>query len=322
VDTEDLARPAPAAADLLHLRPDNARGWLVVLSAAALTGAGIAMSLSAHWELWIAGQLVLAAALVQWFAILHECGHETLFRTRSWHAPAGRLAGFMAGIPYHSWIRVHGRHHKWTGWQDLDPTTEALVPRPRTRAELIFLNVCWRLWIPVFSVIYRVSNYWHLPRLNRLFPGIADRRAMRRDLLLLFILYAVIVAISGPALILRVAGLALVLSLAIQDLLILSQHTHMPQHVSGGAAVRPYPAPEQEPFTRSLRLPRWASIGVLHFDAHELHHMYPFVPGYHLARIPYRPANEVDWWTWVTGAKRVPANVLLFENRTQSGLEL
>jgi len=96
----------------------------------------------------------------------------------------------------------------------------------------------------------------------------------------------------------------------------------MPQNLSEGAAVRPYPAPEQEPFTRSLRLPRWASVGVLHFDAHELHHMYPFVPGYHLGRIPYRPANEVGWWTWVTGAKRVPADVLLFENRAQSGLDL
>jgi hypothetical protein len=96
----------------------------------------------------------------------------------------------------------------------------------------------------------------------------------------------------------------------------------MPQHVSGGAAVRPYPAPEQESFTRSLRLPRWASIGLLHFDAHELHHMYPFVPGYYLNRIPYQPANEVGWWKWVTGAKRVSADVLLFENRTQSGLDL
>ena len=50
--------------------------------------------------------------------------------------------------------------------------------------------------------------------------------------------------------------------------------------------------------------------------------MYPFVPGYHLGRIPYRPANEVGWWTWVTGAKRVPADVLLFENRAQSGWDL
>jgi acyl-lipid omega-6 desaturase (Delta-12 desaturase) len=288
----------------------------------ALTIAGLAMSLSHGLSLWITGQAVLAAALVQWFVILHECGHETLFRTRSWHLPAGRIAGFMAGIPYHCWIRVHGRHHKWTGWQDLDPTTEALVPRPLGRAERLFLNACWRLWIPVFSVIYRISNYWLLKRLHRLFPAPADRRAMRRDVVMLLLIYAAVVAFVGSEQILRLVGLALVLSLGIQDLLILSQHTHMPQHVSGGAAVRPYPAPEQEPFTRSLRLPRWASIAVLHFDAHELHHMYPFVPGYHLNRIPYRPANEVGWWTWVSGAKRLPADVLLFENRTQSGLDI
>jgi len=318
----DHDRQAPAAADLLHLRPDNARGAAIVAAVAGATLAGIALSRSGRWDIWNAGQAVLATALVQWFVILHECGHDTLFRTRRLNAAAGGVAGFMAGIPYHCWVRVHGRHHKWTGWQDLDPTTEALAPRPRTRAERSFLNICWRLWIPVFSVIYRLSNYWHLRRLERLFPRRDDRRAMRRDVLLLLVLYAALVALCGATRLFQVLGLALVLSLAIQDVLILSQHTHMPQNLSGGHVVRAYPAPEQEPFTRSLRLPRWASMGVLHFDAHELHHMYPFVPGYHLARIPYRPANEVGWWTWVTGAKRVPADVLLFENRTQSGLDL
>ena len=80
------------------------------------------------------------------------------------------------------------------------------------------------------------------------------------------------------------------LTLMTQDLLLLSQHTHVPQHVSNGEAVKPFPCLEQEPFTRSLRLPRLASRFLLHFDAHELHHMYPFVPGYNLRRIPYPPA--------------------------------
>ena len=61
---------------------------------------------------------------------------------------------------------------------------------------------------------------------------------------------------------------------------------------------------------------------VLHFDAHELHHMYPFVPGYYLRRIPYRPAHEIGWWRWVAGAKHMSGDVLLFENRDQSGWDL
>jgi omega-6 fatty acid desaturase (delta-12 desaturase) len=272
--------------------------------------------------MWICGQVLLALMLVQWFVILHECGHETLFRTRRWHASAGRIAATFSLIPYHCWIRVHGRHHKWTGWQDLDPTTESLVPRPRGRVQRAIVNACWRLWIPIFSIAYRTTNYWNIARLFRMFPKPADRRAIARDTALLVALYAFLVFAVGPAIVLRSVGLALAIAFVIEDLLLLSQHTHVPQHVSGGGTVKPFPAVEQEPFTRSLRLPRIASAFVLHFDAHELHHMYPFVPGYHLRRIPYTPENEIGWWHWVRGAKQIPADVLLFQNRLETGHDL
>jgi fatty acid desaturase len=272
--------------------------------------------------MWIIGQVLLALMLVQWFVILHECGHDTLFRTRRHHAIAGRLAAFFSLIPYHCWTRVHGRHHKWTGWQDLDPTTAALVPRPLGRAERTIVNVCWRLWIPLFSVLYRASNYWHLPRLFRLFPAREDRKAMLRDAVLLVTIYAALTAWFGIAVMVRGGALALALSLMLQDLLLLSQHTHVPSNVSHGHPVKPFPAIEQEPFTRSLRLPPLASAFVLHFDAHELHHMYPFVPGYHLRRIPYSPENEIGWWHWISHAKRLRGDVLLFQNRLDTGWDL
>lgn len=315
-------RPAPHPADLIHLRPTDGAGIRVVLLALAGTAAGIALSLLDCWLMWAAGQLLLAVMLVQWFVILHECGHDTLFRTRRYHRIAGRIAAFFSIIPYHAWTRVHGRHHKWTGWQDLDPTTAALVPRPLGRVERAVVNTCWRLWIPLFSILYRLNNYWHLPRLLRLFPRSADRRAILADLLLLLAIYGGLIAIAGPSLVARVAAVALLLSLGLEDLLLLSQHTHVPQNISGGAAVRPFPAVEQEPFTRSLRLPPAVSTFILNFDAHELHHMYPFVPGYYLHRIGYAPENEIGWWHWVRGAKQTRGDVLLFQNRLETGYDL
>ena len=171
---------------------------------------GLLLSFAGGMGHVVAGQVLLAVMLVQWFVILHECGHETLFRTRRWHA-RGRTdcRGVFSLIPYHCWTRVHGRHHKWTGWQDLDPTTESLVPRPLGRAERAVVNACWRLWIPLFSVIYRVSNYWHLPRLLRMFPKPSDRRAMVRDALMLIALYGALAVLAGPAAMLRGCGLAL-----------------------------------------------------------------------------------------------------------------
>ena len=225
-------------------------------------------------------------------------------------------------IPFAAWTRVHGRHHKWTGWQDLDPTAVSLLPRRRSRVELAAVNLSWRLWLPLFAFVYRAANYWQLPRLWRLFPSPRDRRAVVGGLAGLASVYLALVMLVGPEGIIRATGLAIVLSFAIEDLLLLSQHAHVPQHISGGAPVRPFPAPEQDVFTRSLRLPSWLSIWLLHFDAHELHHMYPFVPGYHLRSIGYTTAHEIGWWTWIRRAKALPGEVLLFQHRDDTGWDL
>ena len=313
-------RPRPA--DLQHLRPSNLAGGLTVAVVVGATGLGIALALQPGLVPWGIGQLLLALALVQWFVVLHECGHDTLFRTRRLNHLVGPLAGAFAAIPNTCWTRIHGRHHRWTGWQDLDPTTVALVPRDRPRLERTIVNVCWTCSIPLFSVIYRLENYWHLPRLFRYFSARPERVRMVRDAAVLLLLYAVVAWWTGPLKLLITVGPAVILSLMAEDVLLLSQHTHIPQHVSHGATVRPFPAIEQEEFSRSLRLPGWLSTLLLHFDAHELHHMYPFVPGYHLDGIAYTPQNEVGYWGWIRVAKRVPGEVFLFQNRTESGWEI
>ena len=315
-------RQRPTPADLEDLRPDNLAGLARLTLCIALTIGGLWLSLRPGFLRWAGGQILTAAALLQWFVILHECGHDTLFRTRRWHRVVGPVAGAMSLMPFASWRRVHGRHHKWTGWQDLDPTAVALTPRVRSRLERTAVNVCWKLWIPLFSCVYRLENYWNPTRLLRMFPAPRDRRALGVGLLSLATIFTAIVAAAGVATSGREAGLAVLLSFTAEDVLLLSQHAHVPQHISHGAAVRPYPAPEQEVFTRSLRLPAWASAWLLHFDAHELHHMYPFVPGYRLRSIGYQPQHEIGWWNWVRRAKQLPGEVLLFENRDGSGWDL
>lgn len=314
--------PRPRPSDLQHLRASNAAGALAAFSVAATTTLGLALALQPQLLAWALGQAILALALVQWFVVLHECGHDTLFASRRMNAIVGRVAGAFAMIPFASWRRVHGRHHRWTGWQDLDPTTATLVPRERRRIERTIVNVCWKCSIPLFAVIYRLQNYWNVPRLFAIFPSLRHRRALVVDGAALAVLYVGVLVVAGPRTVLVVAGPALLLSLIAEDVLLLSQHTHIPQHVSHGEAVRPFPAIEQEGFTRSLRLPPWLSTLLLHFDAHELHHMYPFVPGYRLGGVAYTPLNEVGCWRWILAAKRVPGEVFLFQNRTTSGWDI
>ena len=319
-DHRHAAPPVPAA--LLHLRADDRTGWAFTALVLAETAAGLALSSTPLTTTWLAGQFLLAFALVQWFVLLHECGHGTLFASRRWNVAVGHLAGACSLIPFGIWQRIHARHHRWTGWQDLDPTTAALTPRALAPVERLIVNLCWRLWIPLFAVLYRGGNFWNLPRLARLFPDRDVRRALVLEIALHATLVAGLVVIAGPGLAVRLGALALLLAFVAEEVLIVSQHTHVPMTLSDGHAVRPYRPLDQEIFTRSLRLPRWLSRLVLHFDAHELHHMYPFVPGYHLDRVPYAPMNEVAWWRWIPAARAVPGEVFFFQNRDGSGFDI
>jgi acyl-lipid omega-6 desaturase (Delta-12 desaturase) len=320
-DTPDAGRAAPPPPEAVaHLRPRDVAGGVATGCAAALTALGIWLAWHGGGWGWLAGQIVLALALLQWFVLMHEAGHGTLFRRRAWNRLAGHVAGFFALIPFHSWRRIHARHHVYTGWQDLDATTALLVPRPVSRMEKAIVNAAWKSWFPLFSVLYRIQNFWNLPRIR---PYLRDKRDVARAAWNIWLLAAaciVVAIVFEPWALARTFGVALFLSLVAQDVILLSQHTHMPRHLSGGTRVQPFPVLEQEAFTRSLLLPDWLSRLLLRFDLHERHHMYVQVPGYDLHKIPYRARHEVDWRAWIPAAKRLSGMDFLFGTREKTGM--
>ncbi len=310
----------PARSDL---RPSDLLGLLHLGILVAVTGAGLRLSAGFGVLGWVVGQGLVAVALVQWFILLHEAGHMTLFRGRVLNILAGHLASVFALAPFASWRRIHGLHHVWTGWQDKDPTTASLTPRHRSRAERAVVDIAWRCWLPLFSVVYRLGNYWNLPRLWTQFPSRRQRIGIVLNAGLLMAMYGAMGLYVGWANAVSLFGLALLVGLALQDPIILSQHTHIPQPVSGGRRVAPRSACEQLPYTRSLRFPRWFARWVLlNFNAHELHHLHAGVPGYRLMQLDALQPNEVHWWTWLKAAKRMRGSEFVFGNRTQTGFEL
>jgi len=315
------AHRAPRA-ETETLAPSDRLGLAYVALAGSLTASGLMLAASGYPMAWLAGQLLLAVAFLQWFILLHEAGHLTLFRRRGPNLIAGHLAGFMALIPFASWRRVHGLHHLWTGWQDLDPTTASLAPRARGRLNTVAVDLAWRFWLPLFSVAYRLGNYWNLPRLLRLFPAGSQRRAISASIVATAGAYALIVWMLGAADMLQLFGLGLVVSFALQDLLILSQHTHLPQRLARGEKVTPLTAIEQEAYTRSLAFPASVAQWVLmNFNAHELHHRYVGVPGYRLHRIAHAPVNTIPWWPWLRAVKRLRGSVFLYQSRDDTGAQ-
>lgn len=323
---EPAQATAPASpAEVAHLRPSDGAGLLITAWVVLVTAAGVALSRAPELPVWLAGQAVLAVALLQWFVLLHECGHRTLFASRRANDAVGTAAGLLAQLPLVSWRLVHARHHLWTGWQDLDPTTQALVPRPLSRLERAAVDAAWALGVPFVALTYRTGTFWRPGRLARMFPRARRRVALGVTLhaLATAALVAGLVAACGPWGALRLGGLALLLAYALEDPLLLSQHTHIPQRLARGAAVRPIPAREQAAHTRSLLVPGWVSRLVLFgFDAHELHHVHPGVPGWRLRSIAWRPPNALAWWRWLLHAKRLRGSALLFQNRDATGAPL
>lgn len=313
---------SPDEAAHAHLKPRDSLGFLYLFLAIGLTTLSIGLSTSIHLGSWLIGQILLAFVFIQWFALLHEAGHKTLFRTARLNKLSGHLSGFMALIPFDCWKYIHARHHFWTGWQDLDATTATLVPRTLSRLEGFVVNFCWWLWIPLFSVLYRLNNYWLLPRLFRYFPATPMKWRLGLNVAAYLLGYGLLIWFVGPQRLLQLTGLGLLISMMLQDLLILSQHTHIPMQLSHGADVTPFSPREQEIFTRSLIFPRWFSRWILiNMDAHELHHVHSSIPGYYLHTVHEQTTNAVPWWRWLLSAKRVRADVLLFQNRNQTGYD-
>lgn len=310
--------------DTLAARDDV--GLLITVWASALTAAGAWLSLAGPWPAWLAGQVLLGFAFTQWFVVVHECGHRTLFRTRGLNGAVGALAGLLALLPAGAWRVVHARHHRWTGWQDVDPTTRALAPRARSRLSLALLDLAWRLGVPFVSLHYRAGTFWrpgwvlpHAPpgRRRRVLLGLLAHHAAT------LVAVVALVTALGALEVVALLGVALLVSWTLQDLLLLSQHTHLPLRLARGERVRPIAAGAQAEFTRSLLVPRWASALLLFgFDAHTAHHAHPQVPGWRLRGLAETPINALPWWRWVIESRRLPGRVLLLQHRLETGAPL
>jgi fatty acid desaturase len=107
---------------------------------------------------------------------------------------------------------------------------------------------------------------------------------------------------------------AIILSLALTEIISLSQHSNIPMPTSGGAQVTPLPYAKQVPYTRSLLFPRFISNYVLfNFNYHEAHHQYPGLPCYCLPQVPIHSANAHSFWPWLKKVKQLKGVDFIFK---------
>jgi omega-6 fatty acid desaturase (delta-12 desaturase) len=115
------ASDARAAWQLLNTLGPVALLWMLIGWIAHTPSVVAALPLPAPLALpmLLLGPLVLLVLFsARTFSLMHDCGHESLFRSRWLNRAAGFLLGVINAIPQHPWARGHAFHHKHNGnWE-------------------------------------------------------------------------------------------------------------------------------------------------------------------------------------------------------------
>ncbi|MCP9809664.1 fatty acid desaturase [Cyanobium sp. HWJ4-Hawea] len=104
-----------------YVRSSNRRGALQVLNTIGpyLAAWALAIQAAQHavWALPLIGVVLVLFAL-RCFSLMHDCGHQSLFRSPQLNRIAGFLLGLINAMPQLAWSKDHAYHHRTNGdWE-------------------------------------------------------------------------------------------------------------------------------------------------------------------------------------------------------------
>ncbi len=157
-------------------------GALALLWWAAVISVGVS-----RW-LTVAVVLLISLFTLRVFALMHECGHGSLFRSQRLNRAFGFLLGVVAGMPQYVWSQNHNFHHAHNGnWEryrgpytTLSVEEYAALSAARQR---FYRYKCSLAGAPVAGFIYLIFNprftwimgscafVWHIVRQKMAHPG-------------------------------------------------------------------------------------------------------------------------------------------------------
>ena len=101
-----------------YATPSDLRGALQFLSVIAPI-AGLWFVIGRTWQdsVWISAiaTFLLSLFLLRGFVLMHDCGHLSLFRSKSLNRIGGFLLGVLSGLPQQVWAENHRYHHVTNG---------------------------------------------------------------------------------------------------------------------------------------------------------------------------------------------------------------
>jgi omega-6 fatty acid desaturase (delta-12 desaturase) len=104
-----------------HAQADDVKGLTQVLTTLvplALAWWLAVFSVEVSRWLTVAAVFLISLFSLRVFALMHECGHASLFRTRWLNRAFGFVFGVVSGMPQYVWARHHNFHHIHNGnWE-------------------------------------------------------------------------------------------------------------------------------------------------------------------------------------------------------------
>lgn len=284
------------------------------------------------------------------FALMHECGHGSLFRSARLNRTIGFVLGVVSGMPQYVWSRHHNYHHAHNGNWDkyrgpyttLSVDEYAALTRARQR---LYRGKCSIAAAPLAGLIYLIFNprfTWmrgtvglliHIARAKAARPGAPIRELaasyrtrcwsspreywhMSWNNVVLLSAWASMCCAFGTALFFTVYVVSVSLAGAIGIVLFTVQHNFEHAYASG-AGCWDYDMGAIAG-TSFLVLPRWLNWFTMNIGYHHVHHLSSSIPNYCLAKCH----NEYrELFSGVTRIKlwQVPAALrcILWDTRAQ-----
>ena len=149
-----------------HTQADNVKGLtqvLTTLASLALLWCVAVFSVDVSLWLTVAAVLLISLFTLRVFALMHECGHGSLFRTQWLNRAFGFLLGVVAGMPQYVWSQHHNYHHAHNGnWEKYrGPYTTLSVDEYAAMTEArqrMYRGKCSIAVAPFVGFIYLIFN--------------------------------------------------------------------------------------------------------------------------------------------------------------------
>jgi omega-6 fatty acid desaturase (delta-12 desaturase) len=315
LESKKSARRAAVAA---HARPSDALGLAQAVSTLAPLAILWSIVGQADGDPWILAGATVAIALfmLRVFVLMHDCGHNSLFRTAPLNRGFGFVFGVIAGMPQYVWSKHHAYHHatngdwsKYTGplgivtvdaYLALDEAGRRRYRRARHIANaplagLLYLAISPRVnWLTGTARLLA-----HVARRKLAEPGVPlsvhassfrtklwstpkEYRHMTWNNVALVATWAAMAWAVGPAAFLAVHLAATALAGGAAIVLFTVQHNFEHSYASDTAGWDADDAVTHG--TSMLVLPAWLNWFTADIAYHHVHHLSAAVPNYRLAR--------------------------------------